>query len=189
MVTYGAAANPSNVGMTGSFSTTVTIPESALNSCSQASGDEPCVLQLWDVYYFVSCANVLLTTDEVDEVDSPAPTTLSLPPLPKKFIDTLLFQGASFEDYRVTVHMEEPELDPILYLKRCQNYTFVIDAPGHPFVIKTQPGLELDNVLAIDDPYYLVSNTFPTEGVERGSFMFRRERVFPHGVVLSMHLV
>lgn len=172
-VTHGEAADPSNVGMTGSFSTTVTIPESALNTCSQAGGDEPCVLQLWDVYYFVSCANVLLTTDEVEEVDPPAPTTVSLPPLPEKFIDTLLFQGASFEDYRVTVEMEEPELDPILYLERCRDYTFVIDAPGHPFVIKTQPGLGLGNVLAIDDPDYSVGSNFPSEGIEGGRFMFR----------------
>jgi len=183
-VANGDAADPSNVGLMGNFSTTVMIPESSLDTCSQANGDEPCVLQLWDLYYFVSCANVLLTTGEVeDEVYAPtpttakvgtyAPTTASLPPLPGKSISTLFFQGASFEDYRVTVGMEEPELDPILTLERCRDYTFVIDAPGHPFVIKTQPGLGLGDVLTTNDQDYSVSDTFPTEGMDRGSFTFR----------------
>jgi len=73
-VTNGDAADPSNVGSRGSFSTNVTIPESALDTCSQAGGNQPCVLQLWDVYYFVSCANVLLMTNAPTSTPT-APTT------------------------------------------------------------------------------------------------------------------
>lgn len=169
------AADPSNAGrQTGSFSTIVTIPESAMETCS---GGEPCVLQLWDLYYFVSCANVLLTKGEVDQEEvpaTPAPDTVTLPPLPEKSENTILFQGASFEDYRVTMGMEEPQLDPILYLERCRDYTFIINARGHPFVLKNQPGLGMDNVLVIDGGQdYTTSETYPTEGTERGSFTFR----------------
>jgi len=72
-VTNSDAADPGNVGKKGDFSTTVTIPESALDTCSQANGDDPCVLQLFDLYYFVSCANVLLTTEDLSL--SAAPST------------------------------------------------------------------------------------------------------------------
>ena len=77
-VTNSDAADPSNVGLTGSFSTTMTIPASALDTYSQAGSDNPCVLQLWDIYYFVSCANVLLAAED----SPPNPTPTILPPLP-----------------------------------------------------------------------------------------------------------
>ena len=37
-------------------------------------------------------------------------------------------------------------LNPPLYLNRGQNYRFNVNAPGHPFLIKTLPGTGLDNV-------------------------------------------
>jgi len=74
-VTNGDAADSSNVGSNGSFSTTVTIPESALDTCSQADSNKPCVLQLWDLYYFVSCGNVLLTTKATTSTPTTTPTT------------------------------------------------------------------------------------------------------------------
>ena len=67
------AAN--NNSLTGNFSTTVTFPASAIANCSQPA--TPCVLQLYDLYYFVSCANVVLlsssstnTTKQDDGDDS-----------------------------------------------------------------------------------------------------------------------
>ena len=37
-------------------------------------------------------------------------------------------------------------LNPPIYLNRGQNYRFNVNAPGHPFLIKTLPGTGLDNV-------------------------------------------
>ena len=52
-------------GNNNNFVTTVTIPSDAyLNDCSDENN--PCVLQLFDLYYFVSCANVVLTFDDMD---------------------------------------------------------------------------------------------------------------------------
>uniref|UniRef100_A0A7S1B8I0 Uncharacterized protein n=2 Tax=Corethron hystrix TaxID=216773 RepID=A0A7S1B8I0_9STRA len=108
--------------------------------------------------------------------DTLAPTIV---PLPRKSGSTIIFRGASFDDYWVTVGMEEPALDPILTLELCRDYTFVVNAPGHPFVIKTRPGLGLDNVLDVDGGDYIVGDTFPTEGMEQGSFTFRVEEDAP----------
>lgn len=60
------AADEGNDGFEGTFTTAVTIPEAAWETCNEASG-QPCVLQLFDMYFFVSCANVVLTKTEQSE--------------------------------------------------------------------------------------------------------------------------
>ena len=91
------AAEPGNVGLTGAFSATVTIPVARMDSCYST----PCVLQLFDLYYFVSCANVLLkeaieqgpssSPDRKfdDVVPPPAPSSSqSVPTLPPSSVST-----------------------------------------------------------------------------------------------------
>lgn len=200
-VDHSEASDPTNVGMTGSFSTTVTIPESALEACGRNEGSsqqQPCVLQLWDLYYFVSCANVWLTTEELEDEPSrqslsPTPPPSAPPLIPETTKNSILFRGASFDDYWVSkdfVAVEEegqaqPELDPVLYLERCKEYTFVIDAPGHPLVLKTDfPGVGPENVLIIDEgvenEYYSLSPNFPNKrGIEKGTFVFSAKESAP----------
>jgi hypothetical protein len=49
---------------TGVFATNITIPDSHLAACAgnetTTNTNPPCVLQLYDLYYFVSCANVVV---------------------------------------------------------------------------------------------------------------------------------
>lgn len=173
------AAFPTNQGLTGTFSANITISLSALPSCT----DSPCVLQLWDLYFFVSCANIMLTEDTVPSVpDLPVP---SAPAVNNGSVSTsatsILVQGDSFQDYRVTVGGNAPALDPVLYLQRCVEYAFRVDAPGHPFVLKTQPGIGLDHLIDWSS-YYESSGSIPTaanQGIEMGSFTFRAARAAP----------
>lgn len=99
VVDNAGASDPSNVGLTGSFSTNVTFPESALITCSAIAGHDPCVLQLWDLYYFVSCANILLTATTsapLEETQALIPSSLGLQPLPNRTNDTLYFGNETF---------------------------------------------------------------------------------------------
>ena len=157
------------------FSTKVTVPTDALQYCS---GPDPCVLQLFDLYYFVSCSNVLLTAEELGgpnmtsgDDNNGGKTIETLPSFDGEGYPIFLVEGASFEDYRVTVDEQEPQLDPILTIKRCESYTFAIDAPGHPFVIKTKPGIGGDDLYdgaAIED-----------QGLEVGAFRFEADAAAP----------
>jgi len=177
------AAFPTNQGLTGTFSANITIPLSAIPSCTT---DSPCVLQLWDLYYFVSCANIVLTEDTVVVPDLPVP---SAPPAGNGSVSTsattsILVQADSFQDYRVTVGGDSnAALDPVLYLQRCVEYTFRVDAPGHPFVLKTQPGIGLDHLIDWSSSYYESSSgSIPTaanQGIEMGTFTFRATRAAP----------
>ncbi|CAB9504120.1 expressed unknown protein [Seminavis robusta] len=173
------AADASNGGgFTGSFHVNVTFPESILESCSADAGHDPCVLQLWDLYYFVSCANVLFTKNTpVPTTITQAPITVTLPPLPNRTENSIFIRAESFENYWVTEGLEETDtamLDPILYLEPCQEYEFIIDAPGHPFVFKTVPEPGLDNLLDFNNAsLHLIRGDVPTlPGIEYGSFTF-----------------
>jgi hypothetical protein len=176
------AADSTNVRETGSFSATVTIPKEAMEKCS--GDNDPCVLQLYDMYYFVSCANVLLTDEPVDNTyPSPMP---AMSPLLGEPVSDIFVEGASFLDYRVTIGNDEGGmLDPILYLKRCKTYTFNVNARGHPFVIKTQPGIGLENILDLsqnDSDYYEAHGSFPSvqnQGIEQGTFTFLARKNAP----------
>lgn len=181
IVDNAEAGLSSNAGQVGWFATNVSIPLEAVSQCHNETS--PCVLQLWDLYYFVSCANIVLTEDEI-----PAVTNLPLPqkddstnpqPMPQPASATsLLIQANSFTDYKVTVgNSNATELDPILYLKRCTTYTIRVDAPGHPLVMATQPGVGLQHVLnwtSVGD-WYTTSGSVPTTdngGIEMGTFTF-----------------
>ena len=50
---------------TGQFTAPVTFPVSLLDTCNNNESEQqpPCVVQLYDLYYFVSCANVRFTAD------------------------------------------------------------------------------------------------------------------------------
>lgn len=52
---------PTTSPRTGSFTANITIPQSYLGVCA-ATSSSACTLQLYDLYYFVSCANVVVTT-------------------------------------------------------------------------------------------------------------------------------
>ena len=156
------------------YSTQVVIPTEALQYCS---GPDPCVLQLYDLYYFVSCANVLLTTDS-DSVVPPSNTDMTnsiddglldvtLPPsLESSDVPVIFVEAESFEDYRIIVDDMPPLRDPTITINRCESYEFVIDAPGHPFVIKTEPGIGWENLY--DNGLPLSEN----QGLEVGTFDF-----------------
>lgn len=110
----------SNPGSTGSFSANVTIPHGApaLKSCSLENGDDPCVLQLWDKYFFVSCANVLLTTAKTPVAASNNDTVAdaensTLTPSPAPTTDSVIcFSGETTvqEKTRGTIRMKDLKL-------------------------------------------------------------------------------
>lgn len=79
IVENAEAADVTNTGLTGLFSTNMTIPASFLNNCT----NNPCVLQLYDSYYFVSCANVLLTENATDTPDITLPALMESPSMPQ----------------------------------------------------------------------------------------------------------
>jgi len=90
-----AAEDPDNPE-TGIFSANVTFPAQAVSACSDANS--PCVLQLFDLYYFVSCANIILTTaattttmEPLENLPTSPPTTpaTSRATLPTKTIGVL----------------------------------------------------------------------------------------------------
>ena len=184
IVDNAEVADVTNTGLTGSFSTNVTIPASFLESC--ANNSTPCVLQLYDLYYFVSCANVLLTENVTDTPDIAPPASHESPPMPQSDLE-ILVQDASFQDYLVTVgpNTEGGSLDPVLFLKRCKRYTFQIWTPGHPFVLKTTPGIGLSDLLILsanDESLYEASGSFPTaenQGIEKGNFTFLARETAP----------
>ena len=94
----------------------------------------------------------------------------------------ILFQGTP-EGYEVTIGDAQPLLNPYLFLERCRDYTFIIDATGYQLVIKTQPGIGLDDLLVIENnnhDFVAASTDFPTlhsRGIEQGSFTFRIRHV------------
>lgn len=55
----------STVPRTGSFTANVTIPKSYLAYCASDTSSPPCTMQLYDLYYFVSCANVVVSSPSV----------------------------------------------------------------------------------------------------------------------------
>ena len=182
IVDNAEAADVTNNGLTGSFSTNITIPASFLESCA----NDPCVLQFYDLYYFVSCANVLLTENATNTPDVAFPASDESPSMPLSDVE-ILVQDASFQDYLVNVGPSmEGSLDPVLFLKRCKRYTFQIWTPGHPFVIKTQPGIGLSDLLTLsaddDESFYEGSGSFPTaenQGIEKGNFTFMARETAP----------
>lgn len=78
-------------------------------------------------------------------------------------------------------------LDPVLFLKRYKRYTFQIWAPGHPFVLNTQPGMiglsDLLTLSANDESFYEAIGSFPTvknQGIiEKGNFTFLARETAP----------
>ena len=102
--------------------------------------------------------------------------------LPELSDSVILFQGTP-EGYEVTIGDAQPLLNPYLFLERCRDYTFIIDATGYQLVIKTQPGIGLDDLLVIENnnhDFVAASTDFPTlhsRGIEQGSFTFRIRHV------------
>jgi hypothetical protein len=60
---------------TGVFATNINIPDSHLAACT-AAANPPCVLQLYDLYYFVSCANIVLQVVNGTTTTTPPTTTM-----------------------------------------------------------------------------------------------------------------
>ena len=143
LATVSASEASEGGGNSRVFSTDVIIPADALEDCS---GPDPCVLQLFDLYYFVSCANVLLVPFDNNPSDPGLPSVPETPTIHfniTDWTDTILVEAASFSDYRITAFGNPPALDPTIQLQRYKTYTFYINAPGHPFVLTTSPGGEL----------------------------------------------
>ena len=168
IITTGSTGYNNN---NNNFETTVTISSDALPSC--ADMNSPCVLQLFDLYYFVSCANVVFTNDINDVtvdpdllvVDSDAATSSSYFDYEQALQDVdyydpsslIIVTSASFDDYKITLPPPLPPpsaargddqgllLDPTLELRKCVTYTFAMNSPGHPFVLQTTRGIIIDN--------------------------------------------
>ena len=182
-------SNNGNNNDNNNFETTVTIPsdDDALENCNDMNN--PCVLQLYDLYYFVSCANVVLTDNinmnEVNNGDPPSTSTTSTSYFdyeealkdvdydPSKLI---VVTSASFEDYKIMT-LPPPEatsdeaegllLDPTLELTKCATYTFAMNSPGHPFVLQTKPGIIIDDFddNGVDTALYYDYQPYPTNNV------------------------
>lgn len=57
----GVEDNPADgIGITGEFATNVTFPAELADTC----GTTPCTVQLYDLYFFVSCANALFAVND-----------------------------------------------------------------------------------------------------------------------------